>query len=265
MNKFSEKTLQALGEYYVYALIDPRVNQIFYIGKGSHNRVFEHEEEDINDPYSNKDKLNKIKAIKKAGYDIGKIIINDNLTEDEAYAAEASLINAFNYIGKEKLTNIVSGHHTTEALTVEEYERINGATELKDIDIKHNILVIRINKLYRSNMSAIELYNAVRGIWKLSYKKVKEIQYVFGVYNSLIVGVYKPTKWFICKEAKEYLPRKDIILTKENEDRLFFRDEYFEKGITDSQQNNYLGKSINGLNIKQGAQNPVTYLYPQKP
>ena len=260
MNKFSEKTIQALGEYYVYALIDSRVNQIFYIGKGSGNRVFEHEEEDINNPYSNKEKLNKIREIKEAGYEVGKIIINDHLTEDEAYAAEASLINAFNYIST--LTNIVSGHHTTEALTVEEYERINGAAELKETDIKHSILVIRINKLYRSNMSETELYNAIRGIWKLSYKKVKDIQYVFGVYNSLIVGLYKPTEWFICKEDKDQLPRKDIILTKENEDRLFFRDEYFEKGILI--QNNYLGKSINGLNIKQGAQNPVTYLYPKK-
>ena len=48
MDKFSEKSLIALGNFYVYGLIDPRNNQLFYIGKGKDNRVFEHEKESIN-------------------------------------------------------------------------------------------------------------------------------------------------------------------------------------------------------------------------
>lgn len=32
MDRFSEKSLLALGDYYVYGLIDPRNKQIFYIG-----------------------------------------------------------------------------------------------------------------------------------------------------------------------------------------------------------------------------------------
>ena len=47
MDKFSEKSLIALGNFYVYGLIDPRTNQLFYIGKGKDNRVFEHEKESI--------------------------------------------------------------------------------------------------------------------------------------------------------------------------------------------------------------------------
>ena len=40
MDHFSEKSLLSLGEYYVYGLIDPRDKKIFYIGKGTENRVF---------------------------------------------------------------------------------------------------------------------------------------------------------------------------------------------------------------------------------
>lgn len=33
MDRFSEKSLLSLEDYYVYGLIDPRSKQIFYIGK----------------------------------------------------------------------------------------------------------------------------------------------------------------------------------------------------------------------------------------
>ena len=44
MDRFSEKSLLSLGDYYVYGLINPRSKQIFYIGKGTKNRVFEKSE-----------------------------------------------------------------------------------------------------------------------------------------------------------------------------------------------------------------------------
>ena len=40
MDRFSEKSLLSLGDYYVYGLIDPRSKRIFYIGKGTKNRAF---------------------------------------------------------------------------------------------------------------------------------------------------------------------------------------------------------------------------------
>ncbi len=245
----------------MYGLIDPRSRQIFYIGKGTKNRVFEHEKESLGSPDSEKLKLKTIADIKDAGLEVEKVIINANLTEEEAFAAEASLINAFNYVSDVGLTNIVAGHHSSEALTVDEYERINGAVELEEKDIKHRILVIKINRLYHIDMDEKLLYDVVRGVWRVSKEKVKTMEYVFGVYNSLIVAVYKPSEWFVCKEAKDRLPRQDIVLTPKTENRLFFVDERYEHGFPlDENEEFYIGKSIARLKLNQSAQNPITYL-----
>lgn len=166
--------------------------------------------------------MKTIADIKNAGLEVEKIIINSNLTEEEAFAAEASLINAFNYVSDAGLTNIVAGHHSAEALSVDEYERINGAAPLEEKDIRHKILVIKINRLYQRGMDEKVLYDAVRCVWRASKEKVRTVEYVFGVYNSLIVAVYKPSEWFVCKEAKDRLPGQDIVFTPKIENRLFF-------------------------------------------
>lgn len=214
------------------------------------NRVFEHEKESLGSPDSEKLKLKTIVYIKEAGLEVEKIIINSNLTAEEEFATEASLINAFNYVSDTGLTNIGARHHSSEALTVDEYERINGAVELEVKDIKRRILVIKINRLYHRGMDEKVLYDAVLGVWRASKEKVKTIEYVFCVYNSLIVAVYKPSEWFVCKEAKDRLPRQDIVLTLKTENRLFFVDERYEQGFTlDENEEFYIGKSIAGLKL----------------
>ena len=264
MDRFSEKSHLSLGDYYVYGLIDPRNKQFFYIGKGTKNRIFEHEKESLRSVDSERLKLKTIIDIKNAGLEVEKVIINSNLTEKEAFEAEASLINAFNYISDSRLTNIVAGHHSSEALSVEEYERINGAVKLKKEDIKHKILVIKINRLYQRGMDEKALYDTVRGVWRASKENVKLVEYVFGVYNALIVAVYKPSEWFVCKESEAKIPREDFVLTTKNENRLFFVDKRYEQGLPpDENVSFYIGKSIAELKLNQSAQNPITYLNPQ--
>ena len=259
---FSEKALAAINGYYVYALIDPRTNDVFYIGKGTGNRVFSHEAESEKGSLSEKRKIQKIKDIEKSGFSVKRIMINWGLSEQEAFAAEASLINFYNLISENRLTNIVAGHHVHESLTVENFEQKYGAESLKINEIKHNILVIKINKLYRKDMSDYEIYDAVRGVWKLSLKSIKsrDIRYVFAVYNGLIVGVYKPDEWHYVYENID-LPQHDK-LDHETFEKLKNRAYFICRNYKalDDEGRFYLHKSITELKVNQAAQNPISYL-----
>ena len=264
ISSFSEKALSCLNGYYVYALADPRDNKVFYIGKGTGNRVFSHETESEKSPKTEKLKLRKIKEIENSGYLVKRLIISHGLTEAEAFSAEAALINLLKFMPDIQLSNEVSGHHGHECLSVEEFEILYGAVPLKKEDIKHNILVIKINKLYHKNMSEAELYNTVRGYWSASLKSIqkRKVEYVFGVYNGLIVAVYKPDSWHYGYETAN-APQKDI-LTPEDYERLKNRIYFVCKNYTDLDEASsfYRYKSITELKSFRSAQNPITYLSP---
>lgn len=264
LKNFSEKAIRALNGYYVYALIDPRDDSVFYIGKGIENRVFNHEIEKNKNPDSEKRKIQTIRAIENAGLSVKRVIINWGLLESEAFAAEAALINFLNFTNAAQLTNIVAGHHVHEAIDAEEFERVYGAESLTEDDIKHSILVIKINKLYHRGMGEKELYDVVRGIWKASMRSIKSrnVEYVFGVYNQLIVTVYKPDEWHYVHEMVD-VPRPEEITAEVFEkmkDRVYFICKDYKR--MDENQKFYLNKSIAGLSVNQGAQNPISYLMP---
>ena len=263
---FSEKAIESLNGFYVYALVDPRNDKVFYIGKGTGNRVFSHEIESVKSRESEKKKLQKIREIENCGYSIRRLIINWGLTENEAFIAEATLINLLNRMPDIKLTNEVSGHHVHESLTTEEFELQYGAVPLEKEDIKHSILVIKINKLYRRGMSESELYDSVRGFWAASLRSIetRKVKYVFGVYNGLVVGVYKPDTWHYGYEMVD-VPQRDI-LDPEGYEKLKNRVYFVCNDFTnlDDEGRFYLHKSIVNLKVNQSSQNPISYLAPEK-
>ena len=252
MKFFSERALESLNGFYVYALIDPRNNKVFYIGKGKGNRIFEHEDE-----LNVKEKNHVIQSIKKDGYEVKKVIVSWNMTEDEAFKVEASLINLFNYCSNDCLTNIVSGHHIHEALEVSEFEMRYAAVPLKENDIKHNILVIKINKLYNRKMTEKDLYEATRGFWRISMNEVKNVDYVFAVYNQLVVAVYKPDEWHFVRERID-IPRSNEYKESLNNRLYFISYNYEDK---DENQKFYLHKSIVNFKINAKSQNPISYIF----
>lgn len=90
--------------YYVYNLIDPRDDSIFYVGKGKGNRIAAHEDEAVRGSRSRK--CHRIREIWHAGFSVIRKRVQIFETEDEAYSCEADQITT---IGLANLTNVVPG------------------------------------------------------------------------------------------------------------------------------------------------------------
>ena len=95
--------------YYVYELIDPRVNLPFYVGKGKNDRVYFHLSEKSRASSDNQRKFNKIQKIREEGYEPEIKIVKYFDNEDDAYFYEESLIKQYGRIRYDEngiLTNI---------------------------------------------------------------------------------------------------------------------------------------------------------------
>lgn len=91
------------GGYYVYALINSIDSKIFYIGKGTKNRMYAHVR-GANKEKCNNIKSSKIKSIIKNGGFVDEVILFDNLEEDFAFRLESMYITSI-----DGLTNILQG------------------------------------------------------------------------------------------------------------------------------------------------------------
>jgi hypothetical protein len=96
--------MEKLAKWYVYQLIDPTTMATFYIGKGTGNRINDHEIESARGVCSKK--CNKIRALKDAGFEINKQKIAFFWDEQAAYDFETDCIEE---TGLKNLTNILPG------------------------------------------------------------------------------------------------------------------------------------------------------------
>ncbi|WP_231507368.1 MULTISPECIES: GIY-YIG nuclease family protein [unclassified Flavobacterium] len=188
--QFSQKTQEELKSY-VYILIDPRDNKIFYVGKGYGNRVFSHINEAIFNP-SETEKLEIIRVIKIENLKVKHFIIRHGLEENEALIVESVLIDFLtfrDFAEIAKISNIVARHNSFNQgiKTVNECEILYNCEELKKENIEHTVLVININKTYDNKRKKKSenpvydrpnIYEATRGWWVLD-KTEQKIQSLF--------------------------------------------------------------------------------------
>ena len=120
------------SEYYVYVYIDPRNFEEFYYGKGKGNRKESHLLDE-----SDSEKAKRIKEILKQNLKpIIRVIVRD-LTENEAFLVEKTLIWK---LGR-NLTNISSGHFAEKFRPHNTFQR-----ELQGFDFENDIYYINVGE-----------------------------------------------------------------------------------------------------------------------
>ena len=188
--------------YYVYLYIDPRDGKVFYIGKGKDDRCLHHLFEDDDHP-----KLNRIREIFAAGLEPRIEMLAHGLrTEQEAYNIESAAIGL---LGLENLTNRVVGKDSLR-FGRKRLSELEGYYAAKPVKITDPVILIRVNQLYRHGMSAPELYEITRGVWKLDFERASAMKYVLAVYEGVVREVYEVGKWQHA-QIGGFLTRTDIV------------------------------------------------------
>ena len=252
MNRsLSKQTIEALG-YYVYVYSDPDTYEPFYVGKGKGQRVFDHLKDE-----SETDKVKRINEIMKRGKEPIIEILVHGLNEETALKVEAAAIDL---IGVENLTNLQKGHDSSVhgKIEVSKLDARYSHRKLMPKDIKDNIMLIRINRLYRNDMTPLELYEATRGYWKVKLENAKKVDYVLSVYDGMVLEVYEVVEWL--PALSTFMNRK-YSLDLEN---LKKRYEFVGKIVDDETiRKRYVNKDVSDF-FTHGQSNPVKYEWGRK-
>ena len=128
IQNFSSHQNHRLGDYYVYVLRNPDTNSIFYVGKGSGNRLSQHfrnaRQHNANEDQN--DRLQEIRALLDTGKtpkDIGRIVARvDN--EGVAFMLETLWIKFI--VGSGDLANLVAGHNKGLCRAKHDWQKRHG-------------------------------------------------------------------------------------------------------------------------------------------
>ena len=186
---FSQSVIEKIG-FYVYFLQDPRTEEIFYVGKGNGNRVFDHQEGAI-ETESETEKLEKIRSIIDSGKTVKHYILRHGLSEEVSFEIEASLID---FIGMKNLSNLQSGHYSSD-YGLKTSDEITAMYNAEEFSSNKPILLININKRYHREITDEELYDATRKSWVVGKRK-EDAKYAIATYRGLTREVYEINEWY---------------------------------------------------------------------
>ncbi len=232
-------------KYYVYVYIDPRTQQIFYVGKGKGDRCFAHLSE-----VAEKEKNHKISEIRAKGLEPQiEIVIHGIEDSQTAQRIEASIIDC---IGMDTLTNIQHGYHAKQYGRMS-IQQILATYQASPAQVKHPVLAFRINATFRYGLPALKLYDYTRHSWVLSERRNKA-QYAFAVYRGIVQEVYTIQAWLpqnSTMNSKEYHEIKDHDI---NTKRWEFVGDIAPQDVREM----YLLKDVSSYLTSK--QNPCTYI-----
>jgi hypothetical protein len=113
------------------------------------------------------------------------------------------------------------------------------------------MLLIRVNRRFRHGMSALELYEATRGIWKLGERRARAL-YAAAVFESVIQEVFAIKSWHRAGSTTYRTRTKADVWAS---DRVEFKGAVAPAAI----RNKYVGRSVLRY-FPRGLQSPVVYV-----
>lgn len=122
---------------------------------------------------------------------------------------------------------------------------LNLTSKEDSLEITEPSMLIRINELFRDDMSDEELYNATRSSWRVSLNRANNVEYALSVYKGIVREVYLITAW---QEA-------DPTAHEKNNGRFEFIGNIAE----DTVRNKYKLKSVKHY-FKKGNMAPFMYI-----
>lgn len=215
--KFTTRACDAIG-YYVYCLIDPRDNKVFYIGKGKGDRVFAHIHNAVVEP----DEKEKIKRINEIGPEnVIHYVIRHSLSEKAAYELESTLIDFLMDKrvngGNDLLSNLVYGHHHSDK-GIKSIDEINAQYPEKEFVAQEGdkIIMVFLNSLKDSD----NIYERARGDWAFTEEKIRQCTHVVAVYHGIVRAVYPVCfdSWEKTREKEGRKPARWRFTSKEDPD-----------------------------------------------
>jgi uncharacterized protein len=192
---FPPEVVEKLAAY-VYELRDPVDGTTFYVGKGRGNRVFAHAADalasDDADETPNA-KFERIREIRRRDLDVDVRIVRHGLTDSEAFAVEAALIERLGF--DDLLVNLVHGHRRDRGLmSADDVVALYAAAPAPPFDPDLQAVMFRIPALWYPAMDPADLFEATRGWWIMG-KRCQVARYAFAVNKGVIREVYEVTRW----------------------------------------------------------------------
>lgn len=248
MNKLTSPVIRALN-YYVYIYSHPITDEIFYVGKGQGNRIFQHL-----DDKSDSQKVKYIAELKRQNLEPKlEILIHGLEDEKTALRVESSIIDL---IGIKNLTNKQSGYKSASFGRMA-LKQINALYDKEPIDIDEPAILIRISQAFRYSMTPTELYDYTRGLWKLNPERARKAKYGIAVYEGIIQEVYIILDWYeagMTFGVRQELGTKDRVSAEDLKGRF----EFIGNLAPDKIRVKYKFKSVEHY-FKKGNSNPIMY------
>ncbi len=241
-HRFSHKATELL-RYYVYLYVDPRNDEVFYVGKGKGNQAFSHLK-----ARTDHEKVRVLRELAKLNLEPQIEILKYGLTEAEAFHFEA---NAKEILRMNKLKKNNHGQRKKHGLRGN-WKDVAAQLEARQVNLAEPGVLILISRAFRYGMTPQELYDVTRSAWKVGEKREKA-EYAFAVYRGIVREVYKISRW---------VPGGTTMQTGDKEGQRkdeLDRWEFVGKVADDVVRKRYLGKSVRHY-FSPGAQNPIQYV-----